>query len=635
MLPTVCYSVVMPQVVAPDAPDLLSATKIFPKTVVDDDPEDPIFWSTCFERVEDSKEWLPPIGDAGPEIIAAEVAPEYSFVGSKEGENYCLDCHSLKHNSGEFDYYHFNTPRWWLQPKGQCTACDVTFNHTTQPSWMSDPPATKCPAAFPWAYRPDRNFDHCCKSPNTRNAAGFRDGTLFGPLAKRGESCFLNEFSSCSAPPCKDFSVGYRLGVEGLTTCPFEMPAANLHECVQAYEALKPTGGPNSTFSEVKDLHYPYGCSMSYGAGSDDQQVSVRFNRQPTTINNYHRGGGWALVCHKSYDDKGLLPTPKVALHRVSTCDQCGRQTNGADLCDETRYQRDDLLVASGGTRGGYGIVGAPLSDVGCEVLLPWTTNGTSNTTGEDPTAYAVWHSSGTGGVYVTVPATVTLHSVSACDQCANHTQQDICQGYEQDTIHVGTGGANGRVGPTLVEVGCSVLDSRHRIWRNSEGPIYIAVASAAPATTTTTASTTTATNTTATTSFRVAAVNGTSAGESAFSTTTEQLTTTANPPSNGTGSSALDGERLGAGGIVGIVVLVIALLAGVVAGGAYAVKNRKGGKYGTSRFSAAATTVNAAFSNSQHSAITVADTNKNPTESSTATDYAELLARTNGDVHS
>jgi hypothetical protein len=132
-----------------------------------------------------------------------------------------------------------------------------------------------------------------------------------------------------------------------------------------------------------------------------------------------------------------------------------------------------------------------------------------------------------------------------------------------------------------------------------------------------------------------VAAANGTSAGESAFSTTTEQLTTTTKPPSNVTGSSALDSERLGAGGIVGIVVLVIALLAGVVAGGAYAVKNRKGGKYGTSWFSAAATTVNAAFSKSQHSAITVADINKNPTESSTATDYAELLARTNGDVHS
>jgi hypothetical protein len=46
----------------------------------------------------------------------------------------------------------------------------------------------------------------------------------------------------------------------------------------------------------------------------------------------------------------------------------------------------------------------------------------------------------------------------------------------------------------------------------------------------------------------------------------------------------------------------------------------------------AAATTVNAAFSKSQHSAITVADINKNPTESSTATDYAELLACTNGD---
>ena len=41
----------MPLLPAPDAPDLLSATKKFPKTVVDDNPEDPIFWSTCYDRV--------------------------------------------------------------------------------------------------------------------------------------------------------------------------------------------------------------------------------------------------------------------------------------------------------------------------------------------------------------------------------------------------------------------------------------------------------------------------------------------------------------------------------------------------------------------------------------------------------
>ena len=75
LLPTVCYAVVMPKLPSIDAPDLLSATKKFPKTVVDDNPEDPIFWSTCYERVA-VRDWLPLIGAPAPKQEAE--APQYA-----------------------------------------------------------------------------------------------------------------------------------------------------------------------------------------------------------------------------------------------------------------------------------------------------------------------------------------------------------------------------------------------------------------------------------------------------------------------------------------------------------------------------------------------------------------------------
>lgn len=51
-LPTVCYGVQPRSVPSADNPNLLSETKQHPKQIVADNPEDPIFWSTCYERVQ-------------------------------------------------------------------------------------------------------------------------------------------------------------------------------------------------------------------------------------------------------------------------------------------------------------------------------------------------------------------------------------------------------------------------------------------------------------------------------------------------------------------------------------------------------------------------------------------------------
>ena len=59
-----------------------------PKIVVADNPEDPIFWSTCYDRVI-VKEWLPLLGEDEDEI-----PPAYAFLNGTR----CLACDSIRQN---------------------------------------------------------------------------------------------------------------------------------------------------------------------------------------------------------------------------------------------------------------------------------------------------------------------------------------------------------------------------------------------------------------------------------------------------------------------------------------------------------------------------------------------------------
>ena len=63
-----------------------------------------------------------------------------------------------------------------------------------------------------------------------------------------------------------------------------------------------------------------------------------------------------------------------------------------------------------------------------------------------DTPPYRTWRSSAHGDVYIAVPTTVTLHHVTACDECSKHSK-NLCTGYEYETAQVGTGGAAGDVG--------------------------------------------------------------------------------------------------------------------------------------------------------------------------------------------
>ena len=115
-----CYTVEPRSPPDADANDLLAATKLHPKTIVSNNPSDPIFWSTCYDRVKIT-EWLPLLGAEGEGD--AIVGAAYTFNNG----TFCLDCESvrLNHNNGSYDMAKMSTPRWWLQPKGQCQNCDA------------------------------------------------------------------------------------------------------------------------------------------------------------------------------------------------------------------------------------------------------------------------------------------------------------------------------------------------------------------------------------------------------------------------------------------------------------------------------------------------------------------------------
>jgi hypothetical protein len=121
-LKTVCYGVLPRKVPAANDPDLLANAKLHPKTIVDDNPEDPIFWSTCYDRVV-IREWLPLLNEAGAREDT-NATLEYSF---KQGEQ-CLACDSLRNNHlSEYNMTTMATPRWWLQAEGECVDCNREF----------------------------------------------------------------------------------------------------------------------------------------------------------------------------------------------------------------------------------------------------------------------------------------------------------------------------------------------------------------------------------------------------------------------------------------------------------------------------------------------------------------------------
>lgn len=90
-LQTVCYGLKPRPPPAANDPDLLAAAKIHPKTIVKDNPEDPIFWSTCYDRVV-IKDWLPLINADDDEANYDRDGVPYIFNNG----TYCLDCDSVQ-----------------------------------------------------------------------------------------------------------------------------------------------------------------------------------------------------------------------------------------------------------------------------------------------------------------------------------------------------------------------------------------------------------------------------------------------------------------------------------------------------------------------------------------------------------
>ena len=95
-------------------------THIHERVQVTDNPEDPIFYSTCLVR-DVVKKWLPLTG-TGEEKAAP--AASWAYNAGK----HCLDCDSYNANhgrsGGQYNTTTLETRHWWLQDQGTHT-CDI------------------------------------------------------------------------------------------------------------------------------------------------------------------------------------------------------------------------------------------------------------------------------------------------------------------------------------------------------------------------------------------------------------------------------------------------------------------------------------------------------------------------------
>eukprot|EP00040_Diaphanoeca_grandis_P019407 m.102462 g.102462 ORF g.102462 m.102462 type:complete len:1975 (-) comp27410_c1_seq4:129-6053(-) len=136
----VCYAMVPRPVPAADDADLLAGAKLHPKTIVTDNPEDPVFWSTCYDRVI-VKEWLPLLSNGVVDSLA-------TASNAFNNDTYCLDCECVTQNAQPYDLDTMLTPHWWLQPAGQCETC-TTESPTTSPSTSPTQAPTQAPTISP------------------------------------------------------------------------------------------------------------------------------------------------------------------------------------------------------------------------------------------------------------------------------------------------------------------------------------------------------------------------------------------------------------------------------------------------------------------------------------------------------
>lgn len=115
-----CYGLQARQVPSADDPDVLANTKLHPYLVEPNNPEDPIFYSTCYVRAI-VRDWLP----LQNEVVSAPSMPPWSF----NNMTHCLDCVCYTETSGAANRSLMATTQWWLQPEGQCRSFDAECNY--------------------------------------------------------------------------------------------------------------------------------------------------------------------------------------------------------------------------------------------------------------------------------------------------------------------------------------------------------------------------------------------------------------------------------------------------------------------------------------------------------------------------
>ena len=157
MMPMTCYGVQARELPAADDPNVLAETKKHPMQIVVDNPEDPIFYSSCLVR-EVAKVWMPL--RKNDDTTAAQHRWYFNDGG------HCLDCDSYTQNyvdslSSPYEAKKLKTVHWWLQP--QCGACEVCAPFGKDLSGLPADAVLKamgrkeCPTSTPSTHQ-----CHCC-----------------------------------------------------------------------------------------------------------------------------------------------------------------------------------------------------------------------------------------------------------------------------------------------------------------------------------------------------------------------------------------------------------------------------------------------------------------------------------------
>lgn len=161
--PTVCYGV-QPRPKGTSGEELLAASKKHEFLIAPTNPQDPIFYSSCYSY-DVIKTWLP-IGNESDAVATTQ----------RHLDSHCLACECVRENLIQaYNISELRTLHWWLQLNGTCGACEPPppspLPPTTPPPPREEVTAscsTACVQQCTYSCQVPDAFDRCVGAASNR-----------------------------------------------------------------------------------------------------------------------------------------------------------------------------------------------------------------------------------------------------------------------------------------------------------------------------------------------------------------------------------------------------------------------------------------------------------------------------------